>query len=292
MQRRLMCGLSLFLLVAAPAMSQKAAGEEAAQEVDPAELLRQMGAGEQDIAKFQLMTKLLGPDADPLLLLMMMEGGNQGNGDLMGMLLFSKMLGSAGKAAPVVTAIGTRLFIVEDGTVYVLDTATLKIEGSVSYRPPKARAGLPADLLPMLQQAREKAQAAACLSNMKQLGLAAMMYAQDWDETLPSEEWPQQLQPYLKNTQVLKCPSAPEREVAFALNQAVAGAKLADVKRPGEVVLFFETGGPEDIPFGGPDFVPTEPRHGGQVTVGFVDGHAQLVPPDKLRGLLQEDPFR
>jgi prepilin-type N-terminal cleavage/methylation domain-containing protein/prepilin-type processing-associated H-X9-DG protein len=43
---------------------------------------------------------------------------------------------------------------------------------------------LAAILFPVFAQAREKARAISCLSNTKQIGLAAMMYAQDYDETL------------------------------------------------------------------------------------------------------------
>jgi prepilin-type N-terminal cleavage/methylation domain-containing protein/prepilin-type processing-associated H-X9-DG protein len=42
---------------------------------------------------------------------------------------------------------------------------------------------LAAILFPVFAQARAKAYQAACLSNMKQIGTAAMMYAQDYDET-------------------------------------------------------------------------------------------------------------
>lgn len=43
---------------------------------------------------------------------------------------------------------------------------------------------LAAILFPVFAQAREKARAISCLSNTKQIGLAALMYAQDYDETL------------------------------------------------------------------------------------------------------------
>jgi len=289
---KLVAALLMACLIGPVAAQEGAPAAAPAEQLNPADLMRQMGAGEEDIAKFELMTKLLGADADPLLLLMMMQGGNGGDGDLMGMLLFSKLLGSAGKGAPAVTAVGTRLFIVEDGTVYVLNTETLKLETSVQYRPPKKMPGIPPDLLPMFQEAKDKALASACLSNMKQLCLAAMMYAQDWDEALPGEEWAEQLQPYLKNLEIYKCPGAPERERAFALNEALAGAKMGDVKRPAETVLFFESNLPDDIPFGGADGVLLESRHRGMITVGFVDGHAKLMKPDDARRLLEEDPFQ
>jgi prepilin-type N-terminal cleavage/methylation domain-containing protein/prepilin-type processing-associated H-X9-DG protein len=78
---------------------------------------------------------------------------------------------------------------------------------------------LAAILFPVFAQAREKARATSCLSNAKQLGLAAVMYAQDYDEVIvpawliynwnPLDEplWPRLLQPYIKNTQLFTCPS-------------------------------------------------------------------------------------
>ncbi len=45
---------------------------------------------------------------------------------------------------------------------------------------------LAAILFPVFAQAREKARAASCLSNLKQIGLAMQMYSQDYDEALPA----------------------------------------------------------------------------------------------------------
>jgi prepilin-type N-terminal cleavage/methylation domain-containing protein len=87
---------------------------------------------------------------------------------------------------------------------------------------------LAAILFPVFAQARERARATSCLSNTKQLGLAEMMYAQDYDETYWSNPWPgggisagscespgcagttfwsDLLQPYIKNTGIFDCPS-------------------------------------------------------------------------------------
>ncbi len=55
---------------------------------------------------------------------------------------------------------------------------------------------LAAILFPVFSQARAKARQASCLSNLKQMDLATMMYAQDYDECypyyyfLPSMTWP------------------------------------------------------------------------------------------------------
>ena len=44
---------------------------------------------------------------------------------------------------------------------------------------------LAAILFPVFAQAREKARQATCVSNMKQIGLGVLMYAQDYDEAFP-----------------------------------------------------------------------------------------------------------
>ena len=44
---------------------------------------------------------------------------------------------------------------------------------------------LAAILFPVFAQAREKARIATCTSNLKQFGLSILMYAQDYDETMP-----------------------------------------------------------------------------------------------------------
>jgi prepilin-type N-terminal cleavage/methylation domain-containing protein len=79
---------------------------------------------------------------------------------------------------------------------------------------------LAAILFPVFAQARAKARQAACLSNMKQLGTAVMMYVQDYDETYPPSQvnipapapanavmsWPTMIFPYVKNEGIFVCP--------------------------------------------------------------------------------------
>jgi len=80
---------------------------------------------------------------------------------------------------------------------------------------------LAAILFPVFAQAREKARGAQCISNMRNIGTAVMMYAQDHDEYMPfgyAYTWPLQAElfwwqdlcrPYVKNEQVYTCPSMP-----------------------------------------------------------------------------------
>ena len=78
---------------------------------------------------------------------------------------------------------------------------------------------LAAILFPVFAQAREKARAAACMSNTKQIATASVMYVQDYDENLvPTYQydakgcpnlrwWYDMIMPYCKNWGVLQCPS-------------------------------------------------------------------------------------
>ena len=80
---------------------------------------------------------------------------------------------------------------------------------------------LAALLLPALHRAREKARGITCLNGLKQVGLAVMMYAQDFGEIIPtctnvggsvgwvSWAWFYIENGYLKDNNALVCPSAP-----------------------------------------------------------------------------------
>lgn len=75
---------------------------------------------------------------------------------------------------------------------------------------------LAAILFPVFARARENARRASCSSNLKQVGLGIMQYSQDYDEKYPTREradggdgaiFSQLVQPYVKSTQLFKCPS-------------------------------------------------------------------------------------
>ncbi len=66
---------------------------------------------------------------------------------------------------------------------------------------------LAAILFPVFAQARARARAISCVSNLKQIGTATMMYAQDYDETYPcgwgsldggKSMWRNSIQPYIQ----------------------------------------------------------------------------------------------
>jgi prepilin-type N-terminal cleavage/methylation domain-containing protein/prepilin-type processing-associated H-X9-DG protein len=77
---------------------------------------------------------------------------------------------------------------------------------------------LAAILFPVFAQARQKAHQAACMSNLKQLGLALMMYTDDYEDALPpiaspnraQGTWRNLIQPYVKNATVTSCGGNPQ----------------------------------------------------------------------------------
>lgn len=94
---------------------------------------------------------------------------------------------------------------------------------------------LAAILFPVFAQARAKARAASCLSNMRQVGLAANMYVQDHDECFPMSiyiggtqvfTFYHVLVPYMKNVQILQCLSETQR-IGWAELQAIIPLPLA-----------------------------------------------------------------
>lgn len=78
---------------------------------------------------------------------------------------------------------------------------------------------LAAILFPVFARAREKARMASCLSNVKQISLGCLMYAQDYDERTVGGSgygypagtlnWELKVQPYVKNWDLFRCPSSP-----------------------------------------------------------------------------------
>jgi prepilin-type N-terminal cleavage/methylation domain-containing protein/prepilin-type processing-associated H-X9-DG protein len=90
---------------------------------------------------------------------------------------------------------------------------------------------LAAILFPVYATVRENARKTACLSNLRQIGTAARLYVQDYDETLfppvyrrtgpampysslfyvPSwVSWPELLQPYTASVSIFTCPDRPD----------------------------------------------------------------------------------
>ena len=133
---------------------------------------------------------------------------------------------------------------------------------------------LAAILFPVFAKAREKARQASCLSNLKQIALAGMQYAQDYDERTPGptgagmdwaspggtcagcfhkyesgyvptttagKRW-EPFQPYIKNRQVWWCPSTGTYR-SYGWNRGGENRAIAVFNQPSQTVMFADGGG-------------------------------------------------
>ena len=163
---------------------------------------------------------------------------------------------------------------------------------------------LAAILFPVFAKAREKARQTSCLSNIKEIGLAILMYAQDYDETFPwcvvgggSYPWVAVISPYVKNDQIFACPSDSNTAAgrcSYVYNLELNGYSLsvihprilAEIEYPVNVLMVLDTIGGWTVaaprgdigfnswPTGVTQLQPTG-RHNGGDNYVFVDGHAK-----------------
>jgi len=162
---------------------------------------------------------------------------------------------------------------------------------------------LAAILFPVFARARAKARQTSCLSNVKQISLALMMYAQDYDEAYPcvshasGYDWWQPLHAYVRNAQIFRCPAyraaASDPATDYLLNGLFAhGLCMAQFDEPASQICIAvrdpnwdETGyhpWPDDGSSWGDLSAYSEfavaigkDVHNGGSNYGFGDGHAK-----------------
>ena len=135
----------------------------------------------------------------------------------------------------------------------------------------------------------------SCTSNLKQLSLGLLMYAQDYDRRLPpAHSWADGVVPYTKNSTIFRCPSA-QRDYGglathYGFNSLLGERRSDDIPAPADCPMLFESG----VLFGSDmgrnvtnpltSFVA---RHQGKGNIAYADGHVRAVetPPDAHAGL-------
>lgn len=179
---------------------------------------------------------------------------------------------------------------------------------------------LAAILFPVFAKAREKARQTSCLSNLKQIGLAVESYVADYDEAYQmsiylagTRVWVyfDPLMPYMKNAQILQCPSETRR---FGMSELQAiipvplGTTLQWVGYIGNYAVFED--GPNnpltganhpvirqaELPFPAETFLmgdgeielvprtfnsPVVGAHNDGFNVAYADGHAKFQKADR-----------
>ncbi len=91
-------------------------------------------------------------------------------------------------------------------------------------------------LIPVLHKAKEQGKNVLCMNNLRQVGIGANMYAEDYDQYVPrgaagqsEKAWFQLFMPFLsqkprdddyRNVEIYRCPSYPEKEqtICFVIN--------------------------------------------------------------------------
>ena len=121
---------------------------------------------------------------------------------------------------------------------------------------------LAAMLLPALSQAREKARSISCVNNLKQLGLASLMYSDDNKEMLMPRYQPVHVYPspadatlwhpmpnkkslldsYLGTGEIGLCPSLGSVRMSYGYNSMLrlGNVAMAQVKRPSGILMFVD----------------------------------------------------
>jgi len=165
---------------------------------------------------------------------------------------------------------------------------------------------LAAMLLPTLGRAKQRAWATSCLSNVKQIGIASRMYADDNADALPRSahqgaSWVATLQPYCGGTNLWRCPrDTRARLYSYALNDyllppSITGiadfSKTTQVPAPVETLWLgecangyvsndhFHFSPSNDGDYAPASFAPqvAVERHVSGANYLYVDGHAQLL---------------
>ena len=123
-----------------------------------------------------------------------------------------------------------------------------------------------------------------CLSNLKQLALAQMMYSEEWNGRLPpASDWVGALAPYVLNTDIFTCPADRRHqrqtsggfETSYTMNELCDGQDSAAFNVPADTALLFEGtalyGRGEVAAFRHPM------ARKDALNVGYVDGHCKML---------------
>jgi len=167
---------------------------------------------------------------------------------------------------------------------------------------------LAAILFPVFAKAREKARQSSCSSNVKQMVLGFVQYAQDYDEAFPgagaafadpfpwgcwirkttgANTWDVAsgaVYPYMKNGQLFMCPSCRTPtypNCGYEMNAYCGWQTLGDVAVPSTTALLHESGCDDGAGTNADDVGWT--RHNDGLNVGFADGHVKWVKAQNIK---------
>ncbi len=134
-------------------------------------------------------------------------------------------------------------------------------------------------LFPVFAQAGQAAKASACLSNVKQLTVGFLVYAQDNDDVFPvATAWVDRTKPIVRSDAPYACPVLTSSGYGYSMNKAMSKKRSISIKSPEKTVLLFETLAPKKNASGDPSSdTANPPRHGQRNNFAYADGHAMSL---------------
>ncbi len=170
---------------------------------------------------------------------------------------------------------------------------------------------LAAILFPVFAAARKKAAQISCLSNLKQIQLATILYFGDNDGRMPPHNvldfdengveidrhlWPEQMHDYVSDQGVLSCPSELYGfKFGYAVNSRIFNVHESFIRVPAKVVTYWDLQRAVNTPVAD-EFFPPEPtwcwndgngtfiRHTGGLNMAFADGHVKWFDGKPISG--------
>ena len=154
-------------------------------------------------------------------------------------------------------------------------------------------------LMPAMGKARGTAKRVVCLSNMRQLAIATILYSEESDGLFPpTENWCDLMMPYvgesddlqMQNAGILpsifQCPEAEGVMCAYAMNENLSDFRQTGLSNVSQIVILFEAdlgrngvGGMDDVALR-----HDQHRQSG-CNIAFVDGHTEFVTEDRIADL-------
>lgn len=136
-------------------------------------------------------------------------------------------------------------------------------------------------LAPRFNYHRRGPSGAGCMSNLRQVGMGLLMYAQDEGDRLPPPAaWADSVEPFVKNDAILRCPEVRVQNLGgygYALNRHLKGTKLSSLESPREVPLVYDS---TNLARHAADFMTSLPnpgRHQGRNHMVCADGSAKRL---------------
>lgn len=122
-----------------------------------------------------------------------------------------------------------------------------------------------------------------CRHNLRKLASAVLLYAEDYDQTLPDGKmWVDQTAHYLKSERptIYNCPEMPKAKYSYAYHQILCGKSFFKIISPDTTPMLFDsvtqTKNATDLFTS----LPKMGRHSGRNLIAFTDGH---VSPKRMR---------